>query len=448
MAKILIVDDNKFIRYSLTTLLEDAGYNCTPVEDGFAAIKEVNETIYDLAILDMKMPGMTGREVFEELKKIEPDLPIIFLTAFGDIKDAVDLMKKGAYHYITKPFNNDEILLLIGKAIESRYLTKEINLLRKKLDENPKDISVVGNSPEMKSIFNQVNIVAPTDLTVVIQGESGTGKEVIANLIHRESKRSDKPFIAVDCGAIPETLVESELFGHEKGAFTGADSMKEGKFEIANGGTLFLDEITNLSDPNQVKLLRVLQERKLSRLGSKKVINIDVRVITASNIKLADAVNNGKFRHDLYYRLNEFSIDLPPLRQRKSDIKLFVSYFINLANKEFNKEVKSVSDDVMKIIDSYSWPGNIRELRNVIRSAVLMCNNSEIKHINIPKEINIKKDNELSVESSSLEDSKKNIEKEYIVNALKKTGGNKAQAAKLLNMNERTFYRKLKQYNL
>jgi len=230
MAKILIVDDNKFIRYSLTTLLEDAGYSCTAVEDGYAAIKEVNETIYDLAILDMKMPGMTGREVFSELKNIEPDLPIIFLTAFGDIKDAVELMKKGAYHYITKPFNNDEILLLIGKAIESRFLTKEINLLRKKLDENPKEINVVGNSPEMKSIFNQVNIVAPTDLTVVIQGESGTGKEVIANLIHKESKRKDKPFIAVDCGAIPETLVESELFGHEKGAFTGADSMKEGKF--------------------------------------------------------------------------------------------------------------------------------------------------------------------------------------------------------------------------
>jgi len=447
MAKILIVDDNKFIRYTLTTLLEDADYQCTQASDGFAAIKEVKETFYDLVILDMKLPGLSGREIFYEIKKSDPDVPVIFLTAFGDIQDAVDLMKKGAYHYVTKPFNNDEILILINKAIENRYLNKEINILRKKLDEGSDDI--IGKSPEMNSVFNQVNIVAPTDLTVVIHGESGTGKEVIANLIHQKSERKDGPFIAVDCGAIPETLIESELFGHEKGAFTGADNMKQGKFELANNGTIFLDEITNLSDPNQVKLLRVIQERKLTRLGGKTNIPINIRIIVASNIRLAEFVNKKRFRHDLYYRLNEYNIDMPPLRSRISDIPLFATFFINKCNKEFNKNVKGVSEEVMKDLMDYDWPGNVRELRNVMRRAILMAGNEVITSIQIPKEINYNLDSDSEgMITNNLEDSKKNIEKEFIINALKETGGNKSKAAKVLNMNERTFYRKLKLYNL
>jgi DNA-binding NtrC family response regulator len=419
MAKILIVDDNKFIRYTLTTLLEDADYQCTQASDGFAAIKEVKETFYDLVILDMKLPGLSGREIFYEIKKSDPDVPVIFLTAFGDIQDAVDLMKKGAYHYVTKPFNNDEILILINKAIENRYLNKEINILRKKLDEGNDDI--IGKSPEMNSVFNQVNIVAPTDLTVVIHGESGTGKEVIANLIHQKSERKDGPFIAVDCGAIPETLIESELFGHEKGAFTGADNMKQGKFELANNGTIFLDEITNLSDPNQVKLLRVIQERKLTRLGGKTNIPINIRIIVASNIRLAEFVNKKRFRHDLYYRLNEYNIDMPPLRSRISDIPLFATFFINRCNKEFNKNVQGVSEDVMKELMDYDWPGNVRELRNVMRRAILMAGNEVITNIQIPKEINYHLDSDSEgMITNNLEDSKKNIEKEFIINALKK----------------------------
>lgn len=447
MAKILIVDDNKFIRYTLTTLLEDADYRCTQVADGFAAIKEIKETFYDLVILDMKLPGLTGKEIFFEIKKTDPDVPIIFLTAFGDIKDAVDLMKKGAYHYVTKPFNNDEILILINKAIENRYLNKEINILRKRLDEGSDQI--IGKSPEMNAVFNQVNIVAPTDLTVVIHGESGTGKEVIANLIHQKSERSKGPFIAVDCGAIPETLIESELFGHEKGAFTGADNMKQGKFELANNGTIFLDEITNLSDANQVKLLRVIQERKLTRLGGKVNIPINIRIIAASNIRLAEFVNTKRFRHDLYYRLNEYNIDLPALRARISDIPLFATFFIDKCNKEFNKDVHSLSEDAMQELMDYDWPGNVRELRNIIRRAVLMAAGETITTIQIPKEINynLEKDSD-SLTQGNLEDSKKNIEKEFILNALKETGGNKSKAAKLLNINERTFYRKLKLYNL
>lgn len=447
MAKILIVDDNKFIRYTLTTLLEDADYQCTQASDGFAAIKEVKETFYDLVILDMKLPGLSGREIFYEIKKSDPDVPVIFLTAFGDIQDAVDLMKKGAYHYVTKPFNNDEILILINKAIENRYLNKEINILRKKLDEGNDDI--IGKSPEMNAVFNQVNIVAPTDLTVVLHGESGTGKEVIANLIHQKSERKDGPFIAVDCGAIPETLIESELFGHEKGAFTGADNMKQGKFELANNGTIFLDEITNLSDPAQVKLLRVIQERKLTRLGGKSNIPINIRIIVASNIRLAEFVNKKRFRHDLYYRLNEYNIDMPALRSRISDIPLFATFFINRCNKEFNKNVQGVSEDVMKELMDYDWPGNVRELRNVMRRAILMAGNEVITNIQIPKEINYHLDSDSDgMITNNLEDSKKNIEKEFILNALKETGGNKSKAAKILNMNERTFYRKLKLYNL
>ena len=395
----------------------------------------------------MKLPGLSGREIFYEIKKSDPDVPVIFLTAFGDIQDAVDLMKKGAYHYVTKPFYNDEILILINKAIENRYLNKEINILRKKLDEGNDDI--IGKSPEMNSVFNQVNIVAPTDLTVVLHGESGTGKEVIANLIHQKSERKDGPFIAVDCGAIPETLIESELFGHEKGAFTGADNMKQGKFELANNGTIFLDEITNLSDPAQVKLLRVIQERKLTRLGGKTNIPINIRIIVASNIRLAEFVNKKRFRHDLYYRLNEYNIDMPALRSRISDIPLFATFFINKCNKEFNKNVQGVSEEVMKELMDYDWPGNVRELRNVMRRAILMAGNEVITNIQIPKEINYHLDNDSEgMITNNLEDSKKNIEKEFILNALKETGGNKSKAAKLLNMNERTFYRKLKLYNL
>jgi transcriptional regulator with PAS, ATPase and Fis domain len=265
----------------------------------------------------------------------------------------------------------------------------------------------------------------------------------------RKANEKTVPFIAVDCGAIPETLIESELFGHEKGAFTGADNMKQGKFELANNGTIFLDEITNLSDPNQVKLLRVIQERKLTRLGGKTNIPINIRIIVASNIRLAEFVNKKRFRHDLYYRLNEYNIDMPPLRSRISDIPLFATFFINRCNKEFNKNVQGVSEDVMKELMDYDWPGNVRELRNVMRRAILMAGNEVITNIQIPKEINYHLDSDSEgMITNNLEDSKKNIEKEFIINALKETGGNKSKAAKLLNMNERTFYRKLKLYNL
>lgn len=447
MEKILIIDDNESLRYTLENVLEEHGFSAKSVEDGLQAIEEIRTKNYDLVICDMKMPKMDGMQILTEIKSFDPDMPFIILTAFGDIKNAVEAIKQGANDYLTKPFDNEDMVITIRKALEMKYLNKELEILRKKSDESYKGEGIIGSSPQMKEVFDQVKIVAPTNFTVLIQGESGTGKEVIANMIHRLSERAGKPFIAVDCGAIPESLIESELFGHEKGAFTDAKSQREGKFEQANGGTIFLDEITNLSDSNQIKLLRAIQDRKITRIGGKRPLNLDVRILTATNIRLAEAVNCKKFRADLFYRLNEFHIDLPPLRARKGDTEQLVKHFIKDANEELNKSVESVSDEVMKRIKSHVWPGNVRELRNTIRRAVLLTTGNIIEKIHISDEV---RNNHTEITESHEEDNisfdtlTKKAEKDAILNALDESGGNKSKAAKILNMNERTFYRKLK----
>lgn len=447
MEKILIIDDNESLRYTLENVLEEHGFNPTSVEDGIKALEEIRTKSYDLVICDMKMPKMDGMQILAEMKKIDPDLPFIILTAFGDIKNAVEAMKHGASDYLTKPFDNDGMVLTLRKALEIKYLNKELAILRKRTDDSYKGDGIIGSSSQMKEVFDQVKIVAPTNLTVLIQGESGTGKEVIANMIHRASERAAKPFIAVDCGAIPESLIESELFGHEKGAFTDAKSQREGKFEQANGGTIFLDEITNLSDSNQIKLLRAIQERKITRIGGKKALTLDVRILTATNVKLADAVNNNKFRADLYYRLNEFHIDLPPLRARTGDLDHLVNHFMQDANAELNKSVSSVSEEVMRKIKAHTWPGNVRELRNTIRRAVLLTPGIVMEKISITDDVAPKTNYEPvndDNDSTTFENLTKKAEKDAILSALDEAGGNKSKAAKLLNMNERTFYRKLK----
>ncbi len=447
MEKILIIDDNESLRYTLESVLEENGFASKSVEDGLKAIEEVRSKQYDLVICDMKMPKMDGMQILAEVKKIDPEIPFIILTAFGDIKNAVEAMKQGASDYLTKPFDNDGMILTLRKALEIKYLNKELAILRKRTDDTYKGGGIIGASKEMKEVFDQVNIVAPTNLTVLIQGESGTGKEVIANMIHRASSRAEKPFIAVDCGAIPESLIESELFGHEKGAFTDAKSQREGKFEQANGGTIFLDEITNLSDSNQIKLLRAIQERKVTRIGGKRALTLDVRILTATNVRLADAVNNNKFRADLYYRLNEFHMDLPPLRSRTGDLDQLVKHFISDANEELNKSVLTVSDEVMKKIKAHHWPGNVRELRNTIRRAVLLTPGNIMEKISITDDVAPKTFNDNNNDESdntTFETLTKKAEKDAILSALDESGGNKSKAAKLLNMNERTFYRKLK----
>lgn len=455
MEKILIIDDNESLRYTLESVLESADFRTKSVEDGFKAIEEVKTKSYDLIICDMKLPKMDGMQILKEIRAIDPDIPFIILTAFGDIKNAVDAMKKGATDYLTKPFDNDGMILTIKKALEMKYLNRELAILRKRSDESYKGTGIIGSSPQMKEVFDQVKVVSPTNLTVLIQGESGTGKEVIANMIHRMSDRAHKPFVAVDCGAIPESLIESELFGHEKGAFTDAKNQREGKFEQANGGSIFLDEITNLSDANQIKLLRAIQERKVTRIGGKKPITLDVRILTATNVKLADAVNSSKFRADLYYRLNEFHLNLPPLRQRQEDIPLLVEHFLKDANQELNKSVESVAESVMLKIKAHSWPGNVRELRNAIRRAVLLTPGNIMESIMITDDViatHSISPNMLEQESNdqnlNFEDATRRAEKDAILKALAEAGGNKSKAAKLLNMNERTFYRKLKTLEL
>jgi DNA-binding NtrC family response regulator len=445
---ILIIDDNEDLQFNLSNIVEAEGYNVITAGEGKTAINIVKEKSPDLVLLDMRLPGMDGMVILEEIKKIENNIIVIMLTAFGEVKGAVKAMKLGAFDYLTKPFDNEELVIMIKKALNTSSLNKEVQSLRKQLDEKNILDEVLGHSTEFKQVIKQVQIIAPTTMTVMIQGESGTGKEVICNLIHKLSIRKDKPLIAIDCGAIPDALMESELFGHEKGAFTGADTVKTGKFEQAHEGTLFLDELTNLTDANQMKLLRVLEERKVQRLGGKKTIDIDVRIIAASSIKLFDAVNEGKFRSDLYYRLNEFHIDIPLLKDRKDDILFLAKYFMDKANAELNKNVKGFAPEASKILFNYNWPGNVRELKNIVKRAVLLSESDFIcpDVLSIHTSNNESSGGNIQIHENrvSLYNTTKQVERELIKKALEKTGGNKIQAAKLLEMNRKTLYRKIK----
>ena len=448
METILIVDDNEDLRFTLSDIIKSEGYKVLEAGEGTKALKQIKSNSPELVLLDMRLPGMDGMKILEEIKKFDSNIIVIMLTAFGDVKGAVKAMRLGAFDYLTKPFDNEELLIIIKKALDTRNLTKEVESLRKQLDEKNLMDEVIGQSPEFSQVLKQAQIIGPTNMTVMIQGESGTGKEIICKLIHKLSLRKSQPFVAIDCGAIPDTLVESELFGHEKGAFTGADSPKQGKFEQAHGGTLFLDELTNLTEANQMKLLRVLEERKVQRLGGKKLIDVDVRIIAASNIKLFDAVQNKNFRSDLYYRLNEFHINLPLLKDRKDDIPILAKYFLDQANRELSKNVKGFTPEGARRLLNYGWPGNVRELKNIIKRAVLLCESNNITPVELGLDSITFDTSSLTQSqneaSGSLEDATKQVEKELIIKALEQTGGNKIKAAKLLKMNRKTLYRKIK----
>lgn len=459
MERILIVDDDKDLRFNLSCILKEEGHEVIAAADGKQALNAFDQRTPDLVLLDIGLPGMDGVELLKEMKKIEKNLPVIMLTARNDAKSAVKAMKLGAVDYITKPFDQEELSLIIKKALHTQELTREVVFLRKKLGRISVIEETMGDSPRIKQVLKQVEIVAPTIMTVILQGESGTGKEVIAKMIHEKSLRKDKPFIAIDSGAIPDTLVESELFGYEKGAFTGAEERKEGKFEQANNGTLFFDEITNLSSSIQMKLLRVVQERKFQHLGGKKDISVDVRIIAATNINLFEAVKIGKFRNDLFHRLNEFHIDLPSLRERKEDLPVLTKYFLNEANKDLNKKVKGFSGEAIKFLFDYHWPGNVRELKNVIKKAVLLADPKNItpacfslNNGNQPRQSHFQIDALTSKEGASLREVKKKsagqIEEKMIKDALAKTGGNKTKAAKILKIDRMTLYYKIKEFQL
>ena len=464
MYKILIVDDDKDMQFNLKSILDSEGYKSFTVGNGTKAIKEVQNKSPNIVLLDIRLPDMSGMKVLEKLKKTIPDYngSIIMLTAYGDIKGAIKAMKLGAFDYLTKPFDNEELIITIQKAIQTQRLSREIKHLKQQLDEKITSENLMGKSIQIKKVLKQVELIAPTNMSVIIQGESGTGKEVIANLIQRKSHRKDKPYIPIDCGAIPDTLVESELFGYDRGAFTGAEKTKEGKFELANGGTLFLDEITNLPADAQAKLLRVIEEKNITHIGGKKSIGVDVRIIATTNIDILEAVDQGKFREDLFHRLNQFKILLPTLQERKDDIPILAKIFLKEANKELKKEIKDISSEALKKILNYYWPGNVRELKNTIHRAVLLAENDYIVPENLimeyfdknPKnylhDVNdqyyqFKVSNQNNI---SFDEIMKKVERDLLSKAIEQANGNKIKAAKMLNMNVRTLYRKMEELNL
>ena len=447
--KILIADDEVQIRRVMALLLKEEGYDVKTVENGREALNVFLSFRPDVVLLDQQMPVMTGVETLEEMKKLRSDQVVIFVTAFGSIALAVDAVKKGAYDFIEKPFDNDNLILKVNRAMEHCQLKGEIQTLKKQLNDN--QFPIIGENGGLKQIVAQVKRVAETNATVLVHGESGTGKELIARAVHTYSKRSEGPFIAINCGAIPLSLMESELFGHEKGAFTDAKEAKPGTFERANGGTLFLDEVGELPMDAQVKLLRVLEDRKITRVGGKRVVPVDVRIVAASNRKLEDEVAKGNFRLDLLYRLNVFTITIPPLRERTEDIPLLVDYFIGKHNKILNLNVQHITRDAMELIRNYDWPGNVRDLENAIQSAMILTTDGVIHSEQLPLRVKGYEQldlNPVEKEGESIRDINAQVEKEIILEALKKYNFNRTLTAEALQISRKTLFNKMKRYGL
>jgi two-component system response regulator AtoC len=442
---LLIVDDEKAIRENLAKYLS-SDYVTYIASNGLEAIKLIDENSdIEVVLSDMKMPEMDGLELLEKIQNNGKDMITIFVTGFSTIESAVNAMRKGAYDYLTKPIDLNKLEITLKNAIAHKKLRSENIMLKQQIKEKFDASTLVGNSAEIKEILDLVKRVASTKATILIGGESGTGKELVANIIHYNSAVSDGPFIKVNCSALAEGVLESELFGHEKGSFTGALFMKKGRFELADGGTLFLDEIGDLPPSIQVKLLRFLQESEFERVGGTKTLKVDVRIISATNKNLVQLVSEEKFRDDLFYRLKVVSVNVPPLRDRREDITPIVDYFLNKFSEIHNKQISNISKDAMKIIKSYSWPGNIRELMNCIESAVVMNIGNTITADSLPPFLSSVK---TSKQSAKTPDNLFDIEKKAIFDALDKTHGNKAEASRVLGIGLRTLYRKLDQYGI
>ena len=449
MDTILIVDDEKNYLVVLEALLSPEGYEIMTTDKAQEALRLIHESDIDLVLTDMKMPGMTGMELLQEAKRLKPEVPVIMMTAYGTIEMAVEAMKKQAYDYITKPFQNEELKLTIHKALENYRLVKENRRLSEALSERYGYRKIVGKSKPMLMVYDLISKVAQSKASVLITGPSGTGKELIAKAIHYESPRKDRPFVSVNCGALAETLLESELFGHEKGAFTGAIALKKGRFELADGGTLFLDEIGEMPLPLQVKLLRVLQEMEFERVGGTKTIKIDVRVLSASNRNLKDDVAGGVFREDLFYRLNVIHIEVPPLRERIEDIRLLVTHFID---KYGNKKKIELTPRAWEALYAYSWPGNVRELENVIERAVVLNSEGKMDLKDLPAEFMQSKEG-LDVDrfippDAPLQPTLEEIEEKLIRRALKHSGNVQSHAADRLGITKSLIQHKMKKYNI
>lgn len=449
-AKIVIADDEARIRKVIARLLTDEGYEVMLVENGREAVNALLSFQPDVILLDQQMPVLTGVEALEEIKRIIPNQTVIFVTAFGSVSLAVDAVKKGAYDFVEKPFDNDKLLLTVSRAVEHSRMKGEISTLKRSLVE--KKSQVIGENSGLKQVMSQVRRVAETNATVLIHGESGTGKELIASAVHTNSNRSAGPFIAINCGAIPLSLMESELFGHERGAFTDAKEAKAGTFEQANSGTLFLDEIGELPIDAQVKLLRVLEDKKITRIGGKKPIPVDVRIVAATNRNLEEEVKAGKFRLDLLYRLNVFTITLPPLRERVEDIPLLANFFIRKYNQALNLDVQAISPEAMTLLSSCEWPGNVRDLENAIQSAMILCTGGIIRPESLPDRVKGYDRSEtltsIKNEGSSMREMNAQIEKELILEALKKYNYNRTLTANALNISRKTLFNKMKRNGL
>lgn len=457
-AHILVVDDDDEVRQFMGRTLEEGGYEVSTVPDGHKALQRIILNSPDAVILDVQMPEITGMEVLREIQKIDRNLPVIIFTAFADIPQSVDAIRHGAYDYRAKPFNTEEILWIARRAVAEGKLKKQLQVRRGEGFVNYNLVESMGPSRKILELASDVNQVAQTDFAVIITGETGTGKELVARAIYDNSLRKSNTFMAVDCGAIPENLVESELFGHEKGAFTGADTQKPGKFETASGGTIFLDEVGNLPAGSQAKLLRVFQDRQLYRVGGLTPIKVDVRFITATNRDLKDLITEGLFREDLYYRLSEFTIYLPALRERTEDIPYLATRFLNLANIELQKVVHGFTDEAMDTLMNYPWPGNVRQLRSVVRRATLVADEViSIPDLNLRDAPGSLSDRQTSSEhriwkNKSLRDivkqHTKSVEKSILTDVLQYTGGNKARASRLLQIDYKTMHSKIRTYDI
>ena len=447
-ARILVVDDEERMRNLLKKVLEKQGFSVNIASNGIEAMERVEDDPFDVIIADVRMPNMNGMELLKMVKEVRPRISMIIMTAFGSIDSAVEAMKHGAYDYITKPFKMSELSIIVKKAVQEKRLNEEVTSLREEVRGKYRFDNLIGKSEVMQDVFDLIRRVSRRSGTVLIYGRSGTGKELVAKAVHYNSPRKDNAFVTVNCSAIPETLLESELFGHVKGAFTGAIATRKGLFEEANGGTIFLDEISNISSATQVKLLRVLQEREVRRVGGTENIKIDIRLIAATNQYLEDTVKKGEFREDLFYRLNVIAINLPELKYRLDDIPLLANYFLKKYTQGENGEISSISKEAMNLLLNYDWPGNVRELENIIERAIALGNHEELLVEDLPE--NIRKSGKAFSSKNNLPDDVtiKDLEREYIAKILRKTKGHKINAAKILGIDRRTLYRKMIKYNM
>jgi two-component system response regulator HydG len=447
---VLVVDDDPAHRTMLRTLLTGWGYTISDADDGSTAIEKVHEQAFDLILMDIRMIKVSGLEALNEIKAFNPAIPVIIMTAYSSVETAVEALKSGAYDYLTKPLDFDELRLAMERAMDHRQLREENRLLRESLGNHFDRQNIIGRSPTMVNLLETVAQVAPSEATVLITGESGTGKEMIAGAIHFNSSRKDGPFVKLNCAAITETLLESELFGHEKGAFTGAHKRKEGRFRQAHGGSIFLDEISEMSLAMQVKLLRVLQEREITRVGGEEVIQVDVRLIAATNKDLLKEIETGRFREDLFYRLNVVTLNMPPLRDRREDIPLLAQHFLETFCEKNRKTIKGFTPQAMDQLLRYDWPGNVRELMNAVERAVVLSSSEYLDEEELPLVLKdkIAEGEERPKEAIPGDLPLDEVEKATILKTLEMAGGNKSETARRLGITRRTLHKKLKKYGV